>query len=46
MGDKLNHHHPRLEDVRIAIEVGADFIINSDAHFYDTVGKWVRFLVS
>ncbi len=33
------HHHPRLEDVRIALEVGVDFIINSDAHFYDTVGE-------
>ena len=33
------HHHPRLEDVRVALEAGVDFIINSDAHFNDTVGE-------
>jgi len=32
------HHHPPLEDVKIALEAGVDIIINSDAHFCDTVG--------
>ncbi|MGE5543528.1 MAG: PHP domain-containing protein [Bacillota bacterium] len=33
------HHHPELEDVETAFRVGVEFIINSDAHFYDTVGE-------
>ncbi len=33
------HHHPELEDVKIAFKAGVTFIISSDAHFYDTVGE-------
>lgn len=33
------HHHPKSQDVQVAFQAGVDFIINSDAHFYDTVGE-------
>lgn len=33
------HRHPPPEDVEIAFKAGVQFIINSDAHFYDTVGE-------
>ena len=33
------HHHPQLEEVEVAFRTGVDFIINSDAHFHDTVGE-------
>lgn len=32
------HHFPKPEDVEIAFRAGVEFVINSDAHFYDTVG--------
>jgi len=33
------HHQPEPKDVEIAFRAGVEFIINSDAHFYDTVGE-------
>lgn len=33
------HRHPPPEDVEIAFKAGVKFIINSDAHYYDTVGE-------
>ena len=32
------HEHPDVSDIMIAERSGVDFIINSDAHFTDTVG--------
>lgn len=32
------HEHPKISDIMIAERTGVNFIINSDAHFPDTVG--------
>jgi putative hydrolase len=33
------HRHPRPEDVETAFKAGVQFVINSDAHYHDTVGE-------
>ncbi len=33
------HEHPALSDIMEAEQAGADFIVNSDAHFVETVGE-------
>lgn len=33
------HEHPGISDIMEAEQVGVDFIINSDAHFRETVGE-------
>ncbi len=32
------HEHPKISDIMVAERTGVNFIINSDAHFPDTVG--------
>ncbi|MGE5398296.1 MAG: PHP domain-containing protein [Chitinophagales bacterium] len=32
------HHFPAIDDIETAYQVGVDFIVDSDGHFFDTIG--------